>query len=61
MKLGDLVEWKGFGSITYDQKTGIIVKVVSIGGCLRYDVLWSDGSVGFRLFPHTINIIKNKK
>ena len=45
-------------------KTGIIIKVYDEADRseniidIRYDVLWSDGSIGTRLFPKTLKVIQ---
>ena len=65
MKLGDLVRWIGFpgASPNFDEKhaeaigVGLIVKVRQIGGSDRFDVVWSDGSLGTRIYPQCLELL----
>tara|TARA_A100001011_G_C13944763_1_gene688663 strand:+ start:266 stop:469 length:204 start_codon:yes stop_codon:yes gene_type:complete len=62
MKVGDLVRWIGFpGASPPDGRSdvvgvGIIVKVRRIGLEDRYDVSWSDGSLGTRVYAQCLEL-----
>ena len=67
MKVGDLVRWKGFGCIEYNDLInemsiiGIVVKVWSSPynkNDKRVDVLWGPGNFGKGLYRETVEVIK---
>ena len=67
MNVGDLVRWIGFPGASSPnnilgkgQGVGIIVAeraYVHVED-FRYDVLWKDGTIGYNLYPQTIEVIE---
>lgn len=63
MKIGDLVKWLGFPGATVhamepENTIGIIIsRQYCHDGEYRWDVLWKDGTIGYRLYSQTIGLI----
>ncbi len=64
MREGDLVKWIGFPGAdkkgiraTGPNCLGLIIKRVVIDGYRRYNVAWSDGSIGSLLYEQTLEVV----
>ena len=55
MQVGDLVMWKGFDE--HHGCIGVISKVYRIQH-LRYEVVWSDGTIGHDLYGAEIKAVQ---
>lgn len=68
MKVGSLVRWIGFPGATVRPELtgptgiGIIIEIYADGVNYvgRVDVLWSDGALGKKLYPQTIEVVENE-
>ncbi len=69
MRVGDIVKWIGFPGadkhgirMTGPDCTGIVLKIYESGVYkFKVDVQWADGSFGSRLYPETIEVIRESR
>ena len=70
MKVGDLVKWIGFPGadpegvkITGPSCVGIIIRTrrsPDFSKVTTIDVAWSDGTIGRKLYPQTIEVVNEQ-
>ena len=64
IKIGDLVRWIGYPgssldpSVTGPDSIGLVIEIVKIDSIQRCKIIWGDGTVGKRLYPQTLEVIK---
>ena len=71
MKVGDLVKWIGFPGadlegvrITGPSCVGIVIRTrptPSLSPLANVDVAWSDGTIGRKLYPQTLEVVNEEE
>jgi len=70
MKVGDLVKWIGFPGadpegikITGPSVVGIVIRArraPTMSPMTSVDVAWSDGTIGRKLYPQTLEVVNEQ-